>query len=276
MLRIDAHQHFWKYDPVKDRWITDEMKVLRNNFLPADLKTILQENKIDGCVAIQADQSEEETKFLLELAQKNDFIAGVVGWIDFRSPNLKKKLQLLASCVKLKGFRHILQSESQRDCMLREEFKNGVAQLAHFNYTYDFLIYPDQLPYSLLLSQQFPEQKFVVDHLAKPFIKFKKKDEWANDITQIARCKNVYCKLSGFITEADWTDWTEEEFYPYFDIVVNAFGTDRVMFGSDWPVCLLGGSYEEVVGIVNQYFSSFTMDEKEKVFAKIAIQFYNL
>lgn len=276
MQKIDAHEHFWKYDPVRDAWITDQMHGLKKDFLPEDVRPLLSKNGFTGCVAVQADQSEKETKFLLDLANKNDFIKGVIGWIDLGGRYIKKKLQNLATSVKLKGFRHILQAEPQRDHMLREDFRNGIRHLGQFGFTYDILIYPDQLPYSLQLVKEFPEQRFVIDHLAKPFIKFKKKDEWQRDIKQIARYKNVSCKISGFVTEADWDSWKKHEFHPYFDVVTNAFGTDRVMFGSDWPVCLLAGSYDQVVEIVNDYFSSFTKDEQEKVFGKNAIQFYNL
>lgn len=276
MLKIDAHQHFWKYNPARDTWITDEMKLLRNDFLPEDLEPILKQNQIDECVAIQADQSEEETNFLLECASENNFIKGVVGWVDLQSPDLEMRLEHFSSFKKLKGFRHILQSEKQRDFMLNEKFKNGIALLNKYDFTYDILIFPDQLPFVKTFVSQFPEQKFVIDHLAKPNIKSEKIDEWQKHIKEIAAFENVCCKLSGFVTEADWYNRKSENFYPYFDTVVHGFGMNRIMFGSDWPVCLLAAKYEEVLQIVNDYFSNFSLNEQEKFFGTNAINFYNL
>jgi len=276
MLRIDAHQHFWKYDPVKDRWITDEMKVLRNNFLPSDLKPILQENKIDGCVAIQADQSEAETDFLIACASDFDFIMGVVGWVDLQSDRLKERLDHYSAFKKLKGFRHILQAEPQRDLMLTEKFRKGIASLSNYEFTYDILIFPDQLRFVNKLVSGFPRQKFVINHLGKPGIKSGKMEQWQKYIKEIASFENVYCKLSGFVTEGDWYNWKDEDFHPYFDTVLNAFGTNRIMFGSDWPVCLVAARYEEVLHVVENYFSSFSTDEQSKIFGSNATAFYNL
>ena len=274
--KIDAHQHFWKYDPVRDSWITDEMSVIRKDFLPQHFQPILKENGFDGCVLVQVDQSEKETKFLLGLADKNDFIKGVAGWIDLQSENIEERLAYYKPFKKLKGFRHILQGEKDRAYMLKPEFIRGINVLQQFDYTYDILIFPDQLQYTIKFLQSFPEQKFVIDHLAKPYIKDKKIDGWKEDIQQAAQYKNVYCKISGMVTEAAWQNWKEKDFIPYIDVVVNAFGTDRIMFGSDWPVCLLAAEYNEVVNIVKNYFSSFTQNEQDKCFGQNAIKFYNL
>ena len=274
--KIDAHQHFWQFDPVKDGWITEEMAVIRKDFLPKDIKPVLKKNGIEGCVAVQADQSEKETKFLLDLAKENDFIKGVVGWIDLLNENINERLDYYSQFKALKGFRHILQGEKERQFMLRPDFIRGIRALKKFNFTYDILIFPDQLQYAKNFVAAFPDQKFVIDHIAKPYIIDKEIDEWKKDITDVAKQKNVYCKISGLVTEADWKKWKEKDFVPYLDVIVEAFGMDRVMFGSDWPVCLLAASYKKVTGIVQNYFSSFTQQELGKVFGLNAIEFYNL
>ncbi|MGN6162997.1 MAG: amidohydrolase family protein [Flavisolibacter sp.] len=275
-MRIDAHQHFWKYDPVKDAWITDDMQIIRKDFLPKDIQPLLAQNNFGGCMAVQADQSETETDFLIELAHENDFIKGIVGWVDLRAADVKERLEHYSQFKIVKGFRHILQAEAQRDLMLQSNFKNGMATLQSFSFTFDLLIFPDQLPFAKKLAALFPEQKFVLDHLAKPYIKLKKIDEWKNDMQAIAPHENVYCKLSGMTTEADWQHWEKDDLKPYIDVVVKALGMDRILFGSDWPVCLLAASYNETVDIVKDYFSSFSIDEQNKIFGQNAIKFYNL
>ena len=276
MQRIDAHQHFWKFDPVRDSWITNEMSVIRNHFFPEHLHPILKENDFDGCVAVQADQSETETNFLLDLADKNEFIKGVVGWVDLRAENIEERLAHYKQFKKLKGFRHILQGEKDRGFMLQPEFIRGIKALQQFNFTYDILIFPDQLQCTKKFVAMFPGQKFVIDHIAKPYIKDKKIEEWKNDMQEIAGYQNVSCKISGLVTEADWKSWEAKDFTPYLDTVVNAFGTDRIMFGSDWPVCLVAASFREMLDIVKDYFSSFTKQEQDKFFGGNAINFYNL
>lgn len=276
MQKIDAHQHFWKFDPVRDSWINDEMSVIRKDIFPGDLQPVLKENGFDGCVAVQADQSETETDFLLGLADKNDFIKGVVGWVDLRAENIKERLEAYRSFNKLKGFRHVLQGEKDRALMLNPDFTRGIRALQEFNYTYDILIFTDQLRYTKEFVAMFPAQKFVIDHIAKPYIKDHKIDEWKKDMQAIAAFENVYCKISGMVTEADWHTWKKEDFTPYIDVIVNAFGSGRIMFGSDWPVCLVAASYENMIGIVKDHFSSFSEDEQEKFFGGNAINFYNL
>lgn len=275
-MRIDAHQHFWKFDPVRDSWITDDMSVLRRDFLPGDLQPLLQQHGFDGCVAVQADQSEEETRFLVDLAKENNFIKGVVGWVDLQADNIEERLEHFKQYEVVKGFRHILQGEKQRDLMLHARFKKGIARLEQFNFTYDILIFPDQLKFATQLVSSFPRQKFIIDHLAKPCIKAKQIEEWKKEMLQIAQYENVYCKVSGLVTEADWQNWKKEDLIPYLDVVVEAFGSNRIVFGSDWPVSLLAGSYEKVVGVVADYFASFSKAEQEQFFGQNAIQFYNL
>ena len=275
MKTIDAHQHFWKFDPVRDNWITDEMSVIQKDFFPDDLKPVLQQNGFDGCVAVQASQSEEETDFLVTLAKQNDFIKGVVGWVDLQADDIEERLTKYKS-TPVKGFRHVLQGEPQRDLMLKPEFKRGIAALQKHGFTYDILIFPDQVKFSDELAASFPEQKFVIDHIAKPYIKRREIDEWKKDMEQIAKHGNVYCKISGMVTEADWKGWKKDDFKPYLDVVVNAFGMDRILFGSDWPVCLVAASYRQMLAIVKDYFASFPENEQEQFFGLNAIRFYNL
>jgi L-fuconolactonase len=273
---IDAHQHFWKFDPIRDSWITDDMSVIQNDFLPEHLKPILQSNGVSGCVAVQADQSESENDFLISHAKQNDFIKGIVGWVNLEVDNIEDRLAYYKSFEKVKGFRHVLQGEKQRDFMLRYDFKRGIDKLREFNFTYDILIFPDQLKYATEFVSLFPNQLFIIDHIAKPEIKAKKIEDWKNDIQAIAKYENVHCKISGMITEADWKNWSADDIRPYLDIVVEAFSIKRIMYGSDWPVCLVAGSYTETLNVVRNYFSSFTKNEQEFFFGQNAIKFYNL
>jgi len=267
-MKIDSHQHFWKYNPVKDAWITEEMKVIQKDFLPTDLKPLLIENQVDGCVAVQADQSEKETRFLLDLAKDNDFIKGIVGWVDLCAENIDERLEYFYKYKKLKGFRHIIQAEADLDFMLSERFLNGISKLEKYKFTYDILIFPKHLENAAKLVERFPNQNFVIDHLAKPDFKNKEFSEWEKGIKAIAKYPNVMCKVSGLVTEADWNNWTAKDFMYCLDVVTEAFGIDRLMFGSDWPVSLLAASYADSCDIAEQYFSKFR--------SKNAINFYQL
>ena len=250
MKRIDAHNHFWKFDPVRDSWINDDMKAIQKDFLPADLEVILKRNDFEGCIVVQSDQSEEENGFQLKNAESYDFIKGIVGWIDLRSENVEDRLCYYSHFKKLKGFRHVLQGEPERDLMLRPAFLNGIRHLKSYDFTYDILIFPDQLQYLPAFVSQFPDQPFVIDHIAKPKIKVRQMKDWKRDIETVAQFKNVYCKISGMVTEANWGNWSQDDFKPYIEVIVEAFGTNRIMFGSDWPVCQVAASYEAVLGIV--------------------------
>jgi L-fuconolactonase len=276
MLTIDAHQHFWKYNPIRDSWMTDEMHAIRKDFLPNHLHHLLKANKIDGCVAVQADQSEEETKFLVQLALENTFIKGVVGWVNLMANNIEERLEHFSQFKLIKGFRHIVQSEPEDDFMLGTKFMYGISLLHKYNFTYDILIYPRHLPYAKKLVACFPQQRFVIDHIAKPNIRHHDLLQWKKHLTEIAAYENVYCKISGMVTEANWNTHTYMDFVPYLDVIVEAFGIDRVMFGSDWPVCLLAASYKEVLGIVQEYFASFSSVEQQLFFGGNATSFYNL
>lgn len=276
MLTIDSHQHFWKYNPVRHSWINEDMTVLKRDFLPNDLKPVLDTHLFDGCIAIQADQSEKENEFLLQLADMNHFIKGVVGWVDLQLPDVDIRLQHYKQFTKMKGFRHVLQDEEQRDMMLNQQFMNGIRSLSKFGFTYDILIYPDQLVYAEKLVAANPDQLFAIDHMAKPHIRKKNMDPWKKEISAIAKHRNVYCKISGMVTEGDWRQWKPEDFYPYLDVVVAAFGIDRLMYGSDWPISELVCSYSDMYEIVERHFSQFSKDDQEKLFGKNAMLFYQL
>ncbi|WP_310379950.1 amidohydrolase family protein [Flavobacterium sp.] len=276
MKKIDSHQHFWKYQPVKDAWISDDMKTIQRDFLPEDLKPLLTENGVDSCIAVQADQSEEETQFLLELTQSNDFILGVVGWVDLQNENLKSRLDYFSQFKKLKGFRHIVQEESDDNFLLNENFCRGISQLEPYNFTYDILILPKHLAVAFEFIKRFPNQKFIIDHLAKPDFIQADFTTWKQGISAIASCPNVYCKVSGLVTQADWNHWSERDFEYCLDVVTEAFGMDKILYGSDWPVCLLAANYQETVAIATNYIAAFSLEEQEKFWSKNAIDFYNL
>jgi L-fucono-1,5-lactonase len=273
---IDAHQHYWIYDPVRDSWINNDMTVIRRDFLPCDLEPLIKQNGIEGTVVVQSTHTETENTFHIENAKKNDFIRGIVGWTDLCSPSVGERLEYYRGFPKIKGFRHVLQGEKQRDYMLLSGFKNGIAQLKKYGFTYDILIFADQLGYTNEFVDAFPDQPFVVDHIAKPSISTGEINGWAKGMQAIARHENVYCKISGMVTEADWHNWTMDDFTPYLDVIVESFGTSRIMFGSDWPVCLVAATYEKMKAIVDEYFSSFSADEKENFYGKNATRFYHL
>ncbi|MET0634547.1 MAG: amidohydrolase family protein [Chitinophagaceae bacterium] len=276
MRTIDAHQHFWMYDSVRDSWIGENMEVLKRNFLPGDIAPVLTTNGVDGCVAVQANETETETSFLLDLAGKNDFIKGVVGWTDLEAPDLETKLSTYRGFSKLKGFRHMLQSEARRDSMLQPAFVNGIRLLQEYGFTYDLIILPDQLPFAIKLAEKFPEMRFVIDHLAKPAISSGETSAWETGLRKLSELKNVYCKISGLVTQANWHSWKKEDLYPCLDVAVETFGTDRLMYGSDWPVCLLAAEYSEVKGITDEYFSSFSEDERLGFYSLNAAEFYSI
>jgi L-fuconolactonase len=275
MAGIDSHQHFWQYDPVKHDWIDDDMAVIRKDFLPPDLQPALQQNNIGGCIAVQADQTTKETDFLLALQKENSFIKGVVGWVDLRADNIEEQLSFYKQFAALKGFRHVLQGEAP-EFMLQPGFVRGIAALKQFDFTYDVLIFPKHLQAAIELVKQFPDQPFVIDHIAKPYIKSGLIDEWKQDMNTIAQYENMHCKISGMITETNYQNWKPDDFTPYLDVVVESFGTNRIMFGSDWPVCLAAASYQKIIEIVSNYFAAFSTTEKANFFGNNAAAFYNL
>ncbi len=272
---IDTHVHFWKYDKIRDAWITNDMKILKQDYVPAHLIPTLKRNDVDGCIAVQASQSEYETHFLVELSKTHPEIKGVVGWVDLLNKNLEERLHFFSGYKIIKGWRHVVQAEPN-DFLLREDFQNSIRILAPYKYTYDLLIYHYQLKPALEFVSKFPDQKFVIDHCAKPDIGRKDIDEWKALMKEMARHPNIYCKLSGLLTETKWKQWSPADFYPYLDVVFEAFGTERLMFGSDWPVMLLSGIYVQWKSLLEKYMENFDEEARLNVFGENAIEFYNL
>jgi L-fuconolactonase len=273
---IDAHQHFWQYDPAKHVWMSEKMGVLKHDFAPTDLAPLLENCGLNGCVAVQANQAEVENSFLLNHAAKHDFIKGIVGWVDLQAENVEERLNYYTQFPKIKGFRHVIHDEPDLDFMLRAAFLRGISFLEKYNYTYDILIFPEHLANTLKFVKTFPNQRFVIDHIAKPFIKTGEMDAWQKGLKAIAECENVSCKISGMVTEADWANWQQADFTPYLAAIVEMFGTDRIMYGSDWPVCTLAATYEDMFSIVKNYFSTFSASEQKQFFGENAVKFYNL
>lgn len=275
-MKIDAHQHFWIYNDQEYSWIDESMSQLKRDFMPADILKELDQAGFSGSVAIQARQSVEETRWLLSLSQQYAFIKGVVGWVDLQSEKIEENLIEFAGEQKFVGVRHVIQDEEDVNFMLKKEFMIGIAYLQDYGLTYDLLIQPQHLKAAKQLVRKFPEMKFVVDHLAKPAIKNRKLEPWASDLKDLARYDNVYCKLSGMVTESDWEKWHPSDFRPYMDMVLESFGPDRTMIGSDWPVCLLAGSYQSVSNLVLDYIKQCSENEQEKIMGNTCISFYSL
>jgi L-fuconolactonase len=275
-MRIDTHQHFWKFDPIRDSWITEEMQVIKRDFSPLDIQFVLERNGFGGSVAVQADQSKEETAYLVQLANDYPFIKGVVGWIDLQAADIRQQLDGYQSDTVIKGFRHIVEGEADPDFLIRPAILNGLKALADYGYTYDLLIRPRHYAATLDCVQQNPNLQFVLDHIAKPPIKSKAFDEWATFIDALSAFPNVVCKVSGLATEADWEGWKLDDFKQYLEHIFARFGKERIMYGSDWPVCLLAASYEESIAIVDDKLGPFTAAEKNAVWAENALRVYNL
>ncbi len=276
MMRIDSHQHFWKYDAREYGWIDDSMKSLRRDFLPGDLEPELERNNFGGCIAVQARQSLEETRWLLDLAARHPFIKGVVGWVDLRSSEVRLQLESLRESSKLVGIRHIVQNEPDDRFLSRPDFMRGIATLEEFGLAYDILIYTRHLPVAAEFVARFEQQRFVLDHLAKPDIRGRELAMWSRGIQALGKFSNVYCKLSGMVTEADWNNWTEEYFRPYLDLAFECFGPARLMIGSDWPVCTVAGSYSRVVDVVKNYVARLSEEGREAVLGNTAKEVYRL
>jgi L-fuconolactonase len=275
-MTIDCHTHFWQYNPVRDAWITENMQVIRRNFLPEDLKPELEKNNIEGCIAVQADESEAETSWLLELARQHDFIKGVVGWIDLEDDGLAEKLQPYRNQPKLKGFRAITQGKPEEQYFNNKDFIRGVRSLHAHGFSYDLLIYHDQFPEAIRFTDKCPDQPFMLDHLGKPAIAAGAVKKWKEYMRILSANPQVYCKLSGMITEADWKKWRYEDIAPYLEIAGEYFGTRRLCFGSDWPVCLLAGNYGQVSGILHRFLEQVRPEEREAVWGRNAFEFYRL
>ncbi|MDT0691531.1 amidohydrolase family protein [Salegentibacter sp. F188] len=271
-MKIDAHQHFWHYDPEKYSWINDEK--IQKDFLPEDLKPMLKDANFEGTILVQAQQTEEETQFLLKLAAENNLIKGVIGWVDLNSEEIEASLARFSKNKLLKGVRHTVYDE-KGEFMTDPAFQSGVSKLAIFGLVYEILVFPYQLPGAIALAEKFPEQKFVLDHLAKPDVTKAPSTQWKQEIQKLAGNKNVFCKISGLLSEAG-KDWNPSDFSPFLDVVVHCFGIERLMFGSDWPVSLSGGSYSESVKIIEDYFSTNSEEDLKKVMGGTACDFYNI
>jgi L-fuconolactonase len=275
-MRIDAHQHFWRYNPDEYAWLDESMACLQRDFLPVDLEPELQRAEFDGSIAVQARQTIEETRWLLHLADTSPFILGVIGWVDLRAADVSSQLAKVAGNRKLLGLRHIVQGEPDDRFLLQPDFLRGISALEEFGLTYDILIYPRHLPVAAEFVERFPRQQFVLDHLAKPLIKSGEIQPWKTGLRELARFPNVFCKLSGLVTEADWMNWKSEQMKPYLDVAFECFGPERLMIGSDWPVCTVAASYLQVMHLVINYLESLPDQVLQAVLGGNAQKFWNL
>lgn len=273
---IDSHQHFWNYNSQRHSWISEDMKAIRRDFLPEDLYSLYKANDISGCIAVQADQTLDENQFLLQLCQEHKFIKGVIGWVDFQQDGVESILEEHDYQPLIKGYRHVVQNESDNTFLLRPRFVEGISLLKNRNLVYEILVYWHQLPAVLEFTKLFPNQQFVVDHIAKPDIKNKYRSAWELLIKELAKFSNVSCKISGMVTEADFNNWDLDQFLPYMDVVLEAFGSDRIMYGSDWPVCLVAANYSQVLHIAKSFANQLSTDEQANFFYKNALRTYNL
>jgi L-fuconolactonase len=273
---IDSHHHFWKYDPIEYDWIDDSMKVIRKDFLPESLELTIREAGVDGVISVQARQSVEETSWLLEMARQNKFIKGVVGWLPLINDDIEVELEKYSGNKLLKGLRHVIQGEPDPKFMLRKDFNSGVSLLKKYSMAYDILIVERQLPNMIRFVDQHPDQVFVLDHIAKPLIAKHELSLWKENIQELARRENVSCKISGMVTEADFNSWTPQQLQPYFDVVLEAFGADRLLFGSDWPVCLVATSYKNWMDLVQKSISELSKIEQAQIMGENAIRLYQL
>jgi len=273
-MRIDAHQHFWHYDPTHHVWMTEAMAALRRDYLPDELSPLLRATGFDGTIAVQARQLLQETEWLLALAERHPWVQGVVGWVDLCSAELPAQLERLAPHPKLVGVRHVVHDEPDDRFMLRPDFRRGIGRLREFGLTYDLLLFPRHLEVAVTLVDEFPEQPFVLDHLAKPAIRDGLLSPWKEDLERLAERPNVFCKLSGMVTEARWNEWKPGDFRPYLDVVVEEFGPERLMIGSDWPVCTLAADYRSALGLVLDYVAALSADARAGILGGNCARFY--
>jgi len=273
---LDSHHHFWKYNPIEYDWIDGSMKVIRKDFLPENLKTTIQEAGVDGVISVQARQSVEETDWLISMAHQNDFIKGIVGWLPLIQDDMEVYLEKYAGEKALKGARHVIQGEPDPEFILRKDFNRGVSLLKKYSLVCDILIVERQLPNTIRFVDQHPNQVFVLDHIAKPLIGRKVLSPWKENIMELAKRENVNCKISGMVTEADYQEWTPSQLHPYFEVILEAFGSDRLLFGSDWPVCLVATSYKNWMELVRKNITSLSDTEQLKIMGGNATRLYQL
>jgi L-fuconolactonase len=275
-MRLDAHQHFWRYDKAQHVWMTDAMAALRRDYFPEDLRPLLQQTGFGGTIAVQARQMVEETEWLLALADQHPFIRGVVGWVDLRSPHVGAQISRLGADRRLVGVRHVVHDEPDDDFMLRPEFRRGIACLGPAGLTYDLLLRPPHLKAAIRLVDEFKDQRFVLDHIAKPQVGDVSGSIWKEEILRLAERPNVFCKLSGLVTEADWNAWRPDDFRPALDVVLEAFGADRLMIGSDWPVCTLAADYATTMGVVMDFVRDLKASEQDGILGGNCARFYGV
>lgn len=276
MRCVDSHHHFWRYSVAEYGWIGDAMQSLRRDFLPADLQAEMAAAGVDATVAVQARQTLEETRWLLDLAQQNSFIAGVVGWAPIASPDFSQTLDELRGVATLKGLRHVLQDEPDDAHALRDDFQRGLKLLQGTGLVYDILIYAHQLPMAVQLVDRHPNQSFVLDHLAKPKIAARELSPWSEHLRELARRPNVVCKISGMATEADWQGWTLADLEPYLATALECFGAQRLLAGSDWPVCTVATSYQRWWNTLRQWAAQLSASEQEAIFGGNVTRIYHL
>jgi L-fucono-1,5-lactonase len=275
-LIIDSHQHFWQVGRFEYPWMTPEIELLCRDYLPEMLEPVLQRNGVAQTVLVQASNSFEETQWLLELADENPFIGGVVGWVDLQSEDVAQQLDSLMAHSKLKGVRHLVESEPANDWLTQPNVVRGLRELGGRGLTYDLLIHPRHLKYATEVVAECPETRFVIDHMAKPAIKSGDIQEWARELKQLAAFPNVSCKLSGLVTQANWSNWRVEDLKSYVETALEYFGAERMMFGSDWPVCLLAATYERVLDAFQNLLARLNEDERQRIFSDNAVEFYRL
>ncbi len=274
--RIDAHHHLWRYTPQDYGWIDESMPQLQRDFLPQDLTAAIASARIDGTVAVQARQTMEETRWLLDLADECSAIRGVVGWAPIAGEDFPAVMEEFEHRPKLKGLRHIIQAEKDENYILREDFNSGIRSMLGSGLVYDILIFERHLPQTIDFVTEHPNQPFVLDHIAKPLIRESILEPWATHIRELAKRENLYCKISGLVTEADWSAWTPDSLRPYLDVVVESFGPHRLMAGSDWPVCLVASDYTHWFNVLHDYFAPFSPSEKDAIFGATATTVYGL
>jgi L-fuconolactonase len=275
-MRLDSHHHFWIYHDSEYGWIGEGMETIRRDFTPSDLEPLLRKNGFDGSILVQVRQSLEETESFLRIADDNEFVRGVVGWVDLRSARVRSELERFSEHPRFVGVRHVVQDEPDERFLLREDFLRGVAVLKDSDLAYDILVYHRHLPAVLEFVARFPEQRLVLDHIGKPAIARGELEPWASAIRKLGRFENLYCKLSGMVTEAAWKGWKRADFLPYLDVVLEAFGPGRLLIGSDRPFCLLAATYDEVIEIVKDFIEPLSSSEKEAILGRNAAALYGL
>lgn len=275
-MRIDSHQHFWQFNSTKHFWIDESMQAIRKSFSPNDLQKEIVSVGIEGTIAVQADETEKENSYLLNLSDENDFVKAIVGWIDLKALDAIERMQYWKKYEKIKGFRCIMQGQEDSSYLTNKDFLENIKKLAPYGYTYDLLVYHHQFPSLIKFVEKLPDNRLILDHLGKPDIKNKNIKDWKANLKILAQHPSIYCKLSGMITEADYGRWTYEDLKPYLEAAAEYFGVDRICFGTDWPVCLLAGSYTQVYEIIDKFSNQLSTDEKNKLLGLNSMKFYTI